>query len=74
MLVSCVYVCKLLMTFIKKNLKKVQKQVAEFQPLHTVRKYFTSAFQAFYTRRRRSYSKVFMYLKFLKIICEEVNL
>ena len=28
------------MTFIKKKLKKEQKQVAEFQPLHTIRKYF----------------------------------
>ena len=51
-------------------------QVAEFQPPHTVNKYFTCAFLAFYTRRRRrsSYSKEFMYLKSLKIICEEVNL
>ena len=49
-------------------------QVAEFQPQHTVQKYFTSAFQAFHTRRRSSYSKAFMYLKSLKIICEEVNL
>ena len=48
-------------------------QVAEVQPPHTVKKYFTCAFQAFYTRRS-SYSKAFMYLKSLKIICEEVNL
>ena len=33
---------------------------------------FTSAFQAFYTRS--SYSKAFIYLKFLEIICKEVNL
>ena len=49
-------------------------QVSEFQPPYTVKKYFTCAFQAFYTRRRRSYSKVFMYLKSLKIIWDEVNL
>ena len=49
-------------------------QVAEFQPSHTVKMYFTCAFQAFYSRRRRSYSEAFMYLKFLKVICEEVNL
>ena len=42
-------------------------QVVEFQPAHTVQKYFASAFQAFYTRRRGSYSKTFMYLKSLKI-------
>ena len=52
-------------------------QVAEFQAAHTVKKHFTSAFQAFHTRRRRRrscYSKAFTYLKSLKIICEEVNL
>ena len=53
-------------------------QVVEFQPPHTVSKYFTCAFQVFYTRRRRrrrsSYSKGFLYLKSMKIICEEVNL
>ena len=48
-------------------------QVAEFQPPHTVKKYCTSAFQAFYTRRK-SCSKAFIYLKSLKIICEEVKL
>ena len=48
-------------------------QVAEFQPPHTGKKYFTSAFQAFYTRRK-SCSKAFMYLKSLKSICEEVKL
>ena len=48
-------------------------QVAEFQPPYTVKKYFTRAFQAFYTRRN-SYSEAFMYLKSLKIIREEVNL
>ena len=40
-------------------------QVAEFQPPHTVKKYFTCTFQAFYTRRKSSYSKAFMYLKSL---------
>ena len=34
------------------------------------KKYFTSAFQAFYTKIRLSYSKAFIYLKSLKIICE----
>ena len=34
------------------------------------KKSFTSAFQASYTKTRRSYSKVFLYLKSLKIICE----
>ena len=34
------------------------------------KKSFTSAFQASYTKTRRSYSKVFIYLKSLKIICE----
>ena len=48
-------------------------QVAEFQPPPTVKKYFTSAFQAFYTSRS-SYSKSFMYLKYIKTICEKGNL
>ena len=54
-------------------------QVAKFQPPRAVNKYFTYAFQVFYTRRRRgrtrsSYSKAFMRLKCQKIICEEANL
>ena len=49
-------------------------KVPEFQPPHTVKKYFTSAFQSFYTSRGSSYSKALMYLKSLKIICEEVLL
>ena len=49
-------------------------QVAEFQPPDTIKNYFTSAFQPFYTRTRSSHSKAFIYLKSLKIICEEVNL
>ena len=48
-------------------------QVAEFQMHHTVKEYFASAFQAFYTRRS-SCSKAFMYLNSLKIICEEIKL
>ena len=44
-------------------------QVAEFQPSHTVNKYFTCAL---YTRRRISYSKAFMYLKSLKIILKKL--
>ena len=49
-------------------------QVAIFRPPHTVNKYFTYAFQVFYTSRKSSYSKAFMYLKSMKLICEEVNL
>ena len=52
-------------------------QVAEFQSPHTVNKYFTCAFQAFYRRRRkrrRRSSKAFMYLKSVKVICKVVNL
>ena len=48
-------------------------QVSEFQSADTVRNYLTGAFQGFYTRTRSSRSKVFIYLKSLKIICEEVN-
>ena len=48
-------------------------QVAGFQPLDTAKKCLTSAFQAFYKRTRSSYSKAFIYLKSLKIICEEVK-
>ena len=33
-------------------------QVAEFQPPNTVRNYFTSAFQTFYTRTTSSHSKM----------------
>ena len=47
-------------------------QVIEFQPPDTVKNYFTSAFQAFYTRTRSSHSKTFIYLKSMKIICNEV--
>ena len=49
-------------------------QAAEFQPADTVKNYFTGAFQAFYTRKRSNHLKAFIYLKSLKIICEEVNL
>ena len=42
-----------------------------FQPPDTVKNYFTSAFQAFYIRMRSGHSKVFIYLKSLKIICQE---
>ena len=34
------------------------------------KKYFTSSFQTFYTKTRRSYSKAFFYVEPLKIICE----
>ena len=56
-------------TFVVKNLI----QFAEFQPADTVKKYFRGIFQAFYTRTRSIYSKAFICLKLLKIICEEVN-
>ena len=50
-------------------------QFAEFERLHTVKNYFTSGFQAFYTKRSSSYSKAFVHLlKIPEIICEEVNL
>ena len=49
-------------------------QVAEFQPLDTVKSNFTGTFQAFYARARSDHSKAFICLKSLKIICEEVNL
>ena len=49
-------------------------QVAEFQPLGIVKNYSTGAFQASYTRLRSSDSKVFIYIKSLKTVCEEVNL
>ena len=49
-------------------------EVAEFEPLNTVKNYFAGAFQAFYTRTRSSLSKEFIYLKSLKTISEEVNL
>ena len=38
------------------------------------KKSFTSAFQAIYTKTRRSYLEAFIYLKSLKIVSEEVNL
>ena len=38
------------------------------------KKYFISVFQALNTKTRRSYSEAFIYLKSLKIICEQVNL
>ena len=49
-----------------------QVQVAEFQPPDSVKNYFTDAFQALYTRMRSSHSQTFIYLKSLKIICEEI--
>ena len=54
-------------------------QVTQFQLPHTVKKCFYNkeshkSFSRIYTRRRSSHSKAFMYLKFLKIIREEVNL
>ena len=49
-------------------------EVAVLQPADTVKNYFIGAIQAFYTRTRSSHAKPFIYLKSLKIICEEVNL
>ena len=46
-------------------------QVAEFQPPDTVKNYFTDTF---YTRPRSSHPKAFIYLKFLKTVCEKVYL
>ena len=50
-------------------------QVAVFQPTDTVKNYFTGAYSStVYKNTRSSHSKAFIYLKSLKIICEEVNL
>ena len=50
-------------------------QVAVFQPADTVKNYFTGAYSSIvYKNTRSSHSKAFIYLKSLKIICEEVNL
>ena len=49
-------------------------QIAEIQPLNTVKIYLTGVFQAFFLRARSSLSKAFIYLRSLKTICEEVNL
>ena len=48
-------------------------QIADFQPADTVTSYLGGAFQAFYTRKKSTYSKKFIYLKSLKIICEVVH-
>ena len=47
--------------------------IAEFEPADTVKNYFTGAFQTFYTRASSSHSKAFIYLKYLKTVCEEVS-
>ena len=49
-------------------------QVAEFKPPDTAKNYFTGAFQAFYTRTRSCHSKELIYLRSLKIICEEISM
>ena len=49
-------------------------QVAEFHSPNRVKNYFTGTFEARQQRTRSSHSKAFIYLKSLKIICEEVNL
>ena len=48
-------------------------QVVEFQPADSVKNYFTGVFQAFFSRTRGSQSKAFIFLKSLKIVCEEVH-
>ena len=48
-------------------------KVAGFQPAYKIKNYFTGAFQAFCTRTRSSHSKAFIFVKCLKIVCEEVN-
>ena len=50
-------------------------QVAVFQPADTVKNYFKGAYSStVYKNTRSSHPKAFIYLKYLKIICEEVNL
>ena len=80
MTTSCVYLFYILISFSDQLFYRAplgnclfHLQVAEFQPSDTVKIYFTGTFQAFYTRTRSSHSKAFIYLKFLKIICGEVN-
>ena len=51
----------------------ISVQVAEFQPADTVQNYFTSAFEAFDKKTRSRLSKALIFLKYLKIICEEVG-
>ena len=75
MTASCVYLWILKHLFYRALLRNClfHVQVAEFKTADTVKNYFTGAFQAFSTRTRSSHPKAFIYLKFLKIICEEVN-
>ena len=47
--------------------------VAELQPADTVNNCFAGTFQEFYKGTRINLSKEFIYLKYLKIICEKVN-
>ena len=46
---------------------------AEFQPADTVKNHFAGVFEALNTKMRRIHSKVLIYLKSIKTICEEVN-
>ena len=46
--------------------------VPEIQPANTVNNYLAGAFEEFYKGTRRSLLKEFIYLKYLKIICDEV--
>ena len=48
--------------------------VAEFQPADTVNNYFAGAFEEFYKGTRSSLLKELLYLKYLNIICKNVNL
>ena len=52
----------------------LQVQVPEFEPAETVKDYFTSPIQAFYTRPKSRHSKALIYLESLNIIFNEVNL
>ena len=63
MTASCVYL------WILRNF-----EVVEFQPPDTVKKLLHRCFPIIFTRTRNSHSKVFIYLKSLKTISEEVNL
>ena len=49
-------------------IEHLQETVAGLQPAYKVKNYFTGAFLAFCTRTISSHLKVFIYLKFLKIV------
>ena len=47
-------------------------QVAEFRSVDTVKVYFRGAFEAFYKGTWSSFPEAFIYLKCLKIICDQL--